>query len=177
MQCSKLEYIDFPNSLRKIGDNAIRETNLKPINGAYYFGDNLYSIGSYAFNQLKYNGSYILQIPSTVVEIGGAAFSYGSSRNVSIAIGTEDKPSVLDLSKGSPITASGSNVPLMLFEYNNPSIENVIFYSSNYSRWDIEVTKSNSQTATVKSWLGYQDALPGFRWELKNGESYDDETT
>ena len=177
MQCSKLEYIDFPNSLRKIGDNAIRETNLKPINGAYYFGDNLYSIGSYAFNQLKYNGSYIIQIPSTVAEIGGAAFSYGSSRNVSIAIGTEDKPSVLDLSKGSPIAASGSNIPLMLFEYNNPSIENVIFYSSNYSRWDIEVTKSNSQTATVKSWLGYQDALPGFRWELKNGESYDDETT
>ena len=52
MRCSKLEYIDFPSSLRKIGVEAIRETGLKPnLNGnTYYFGDNLYSIGRYAFN-------------------------------------------------------------------------------------------------------------------------------
>ena len=174
MKCSNLEYLDFPNSLRKIENNAVRETKLKPINGIYYFGNNLYSIGTYAFNQINYNGAYTIQIPSSVTEIGGAAFSFGTSRNVSIEIGTNDNPSKLDLTKGTPVFTSNSG-NMMLFEYNNPSIENVIFYSENYSEWETSIIKNNTQTATVANWLGRLDAKTGYQWELKNGENYDQE--
>jgi hypothetical protein len=92
--CTALEYFDFPpTSLRQIEDQAFRRTPLKPnyTSTSYYFGDNLYKIGTQAFNQsLDFNGKTNVDLifSNALTILGSGAFSY---------IMSDDEPNVLNI--------------------------------------------------------------------------------
>ncbi|MGN1262818.1 MAG: leucine-rich repeat protein, partial [Prevotella sp.] len=81
--CNKLEAIELPDSLRKIGNNAFENTSLKSIT----LPDSLNSIGSYAFASC-----YMLKdvkLPANLTSINSGAFKGCSLTEISLPAGLE----------------------------------------------------------------------------------------
>ena len=138
-QCEDLLYFDFPfETLKEIKEEAFRETKkLQPNynnNTDYYFGNNLYSIETMAFNQsLDYSNNTNIILPSSLVKLQYRAFSYlrGSENNkkqVSFIIGNEGDWGLLDfnMSNDGELGVQGS-----MIIFNDKYIKSFVAYLKN----------------------------------------------
>jgi hypothetical protein len=93
-ECNNLQFFDFTPSLRRIEMYAFRKSSLKPnqMNNVYYFGDNIYYIGEYAFNQALSNTIKVFNLvfSNSLTRMDRWAVSNIGSANsiVNIQIGT-----------------------------------------------------------------------------------------
>lgn len=156
---SRIKFFEFTDELRRIEERAFMQASLlePDATSSYIFGNNLYYMGGYAFNQaLNFKGSAVtFVIPATLKTMGYYALSNFShpAVNSSMTIGRPGEGSILDLSTipgGSSSTDYRriSDATTSLF----PSIQ---FYSKIYYNVDEEVTLANFQSKwTVGQMLG-----------------------
>ena len=173
--CTALEYFDFPStSLRQIEDQAFRRTPLKPnyTSTSYYFGDNLYKIGTQAFNQsLDFNGKTNVDLifSNALTILGSGAFSY---------IMGDDEPNVLniyignnsgDLSQLNVAIGCTNASEYPCFNFNDNIIGDLLFYTKQYQpTWDQKVGGYD-----LAEWLGSADRITSKTWEITNGREND----
>ena len=199
-KCKGLRYFDFTNSkIRIIDDDSFRETSLQPNYNYdqtldkykdYYFGDAVYRINRFAFNQLREQPQdYTIILPSSLTVLESRAFCYGTTAGgpsetyfnsrINIEIGSANNPSNLNLSLGDTEINSNTNKPHAIFVYNDLAVYNVIFYSKLYNKWNTKISKGVHEAQTVKYWLGGDYAKSGGSWTMYdvNGAPSDDEVT
>lgn len=150
---SNIKFFEFTNELRRIEGYAFSEASiLEPDNtNTYNFGNNLYYLGTHAFNQaLNFNGNAVtFLLPSTLKTIGYYAISNlrYPAVNSTIMIGQPGEFSDLDLSNA---PGSGNDTQYKRISDQTLGVfQKVTFYSKIYNSaddlikldvWDINYT-------------------------------------
>ena len=157
---SHIKFFEFTNQLRRIESYAFGSARelLPDVMNNYNFGENLYYLGEYAFNQaLNFGGNAVtFLLPSTLKTMGYYALSnfYYPTVNSTIIIGQSSSPSDLDLSA---IPGSTTKTNYRRISINNPrsTISEVLFYSKIYrSADDIVNMPSTGASWSVGNILG-----------------------
>ncbi len=151
-----LKYFDFKDGLRRIERYAFQFTRLEPINGVMNFGNNIFYIGPFAFNQCfnLLNAPCMFNISSSLTTFGQYALSYfkhNVSSNNTIYIGRPDEGSNLNLSM---ISGATENYHIIIGASAN-QISEVTFYSKLYSSSD-ETVATNAGSYSVGHLLGLE---------------------
>ena len=162
-QVSQLEYIELPNSLRRIRPNAFRllphltlpkeeiKDNMQQTQYVYNIGNNIYLIEQYAFNQCFNDEVNILRLGGNIQYIEDLGISYlNSAVNLhTIEIGSVENPSQLDLS-------INNSQPIVTNPGSNPPINKIIVYKESLSEEERRtLTVNGVQPITYKESLNF----------------------
>jgi hypothetical protein len=76
-ECPALKYFEFTNALRIIDNHVFyKGAPILPQDNCYNFGTNLYSLGTFAFNQsLYFTAPVTIVLPHTLERLGSYALS------------------------------------------------------------------------------------------------------
>lgn len=157
-ECPALKYFEFTGALRIIDNHVFyKGAPLAPLDHCYNFGKNLYSLGTFAFNQsLYFTEPVTIILPHTLERLGSYAlsnFKQGSAAvTVNVIIGEAGKYSNLDVGAG--MTDVGYWPCIRTPQGQVGTVE---FYSTLYTDPTQPVTGSygSTQTHPLQSWLGY----------------------
>ena len=163
---SQLEYFDFDLSgdsqLQLIGQQSFVYTSLKP-NGtaadnspAFYLPNSVTLIGRLAFGYaLRWKETGYVYIPSSVIQMNNACFSYFSSP-MHFVIGSENSDSILQVEKMEIIEIKEGEMDInsILLGDTIKNIGNITFYSNTYTQWDSGLpVGTTGNTRTVADWF------------------------
>lgn len=159
---SYIKFFEFTDGLRRIESMAFMQARqLQPDStNSYIFGNNLYYMGGFAFNQaFNFNGKPVtILLPSTLKTLGYFAlsnFAYPTVNSI-ITIGQPGQGSELDLSVA-PGAVTETNYQ-RIYDGTTSLITNVLFYSNKYQSVDdpVTITAFGSITYTVGQMLGIE---------------------